>query len=116
MNKSHVTGSIDQAVGKVKETVGNATGDQELANEGAAQQVKGAAKETWGNVKDAASEASATAWDRANKTEATTGEKNQELRDKVTSAAQYMKNNIANTLDSFNKKQEEKREDIRKAS
>ena len=69
MNKSHVTGGIDQAVGKIKEAAGNATGDQKLANEGAAQQVKGAAKETWGNVKDSANEASATAWSRMSRSE-----------------------------------------------
>jgi len=117
MNKSHVTGGIDQAVGKVKEAVGNATGNQKLANAGAAQQVKGAAKETWGNVKDSANEASATAWSRMGKSEARAGEKGEELRDKVTTAAQNVKHNIAGKLDSFNKKQEDKRdEDVRKAS
>jgi uncharacterized protein YjbJ (UPF0337 family) len=118
MNKSHITGGLDEAVGKVKETVGNATGNEKLANEGAAQQVKGAVKETWGNVKDAAHQASstATAWSKAQKTEAHTGEKNQELRDKVTTAAHNVKTAIADKLDDFNKKQQDKREEIREAS
>ena len=34
--------------------VGEALGNQKLANQGVADQVKGVAKETWGNVKDAA--------------------------------------------------------------
>jgi len=116
MNKSHVTGGIDEAVGKVKESLGNATGNEKLANEGAAQQVKGAAKQTWGNVKDSANTASATAWTKMNKTESRIGGKDHELRDKVTAAAEHMKNTVANTLENFNKKQEDQQDEIRKAS
>ncbi|HXB62079.1 MAG TPA: CsbD family protein [Acidobacteriaceae bacterium] len=117
MNKSHVTGGIDQAVGKIKEAAGNATGDQKLANEGAAQQIKGAAKETWGNVKDSANKASATAWSRMSSSEARAGEKSREFREKVTTAVQNAKHTIAGKLDDFNKKQEDKRDDgVRKAS
>ena len=54
MNKDQVSGKVDQAVGKVKQTVGEAVGNQNLANKGVAEQVKGAAKETWGDAKDAA--------------------------------------------------------------
>lgn len=116
MNNDHIKGGIDQVVGKVKETVGNATGNESLANEGAAQQVKGAAKETWGNVKDSANEASALAWTRINKTEIRAGDESRELRDKVTEAAQNVKHTIADKLDQLNKNQEDKRADIRKAS
>jgi uncharacterized protein YjbJ (UPF0337 family) len=38
----------------VKQKVGETLGNQKLANQGVADQVKGAAKETWGNVKDTA--------------------------------------------------------------
>ncbi|HZC43357.1 MAG TPA: CsbD family protein [Acidobacteriaceae bacterium] len=54
MNKDQVAGKVDQATGKVKQGVGEAVGNDDLANRGVADQVKGAAKETWGNVKDAA--------------------------------------------------------------
>ena len=54
MNKDQVTGKVEKAAGKVKQGVGEAIGNQKLANQGVADQVKGAAKETWGNVKDAA--------------------------------------------------------------
>jgi uncharacterized protein YjbJ (UPF0337 family) len=54
MNKDQVTGKVEQAAGKVKQGVGEALGNQKLANQGVADQVKGVAKETWGNVKDAA--------------------------------------------------------------
>ncbi len=48
MNKDQVTGKLEHAAGHVKEAVGNAVGNQKLANQGIADQVKGAAKETWG--------------------------------------------------------------------
>lgn len=56
MNKDEISGKVDQAVGKLKQGVGEAVGNDDLANRGVADQVKGAAKETWGNVKDAANE------------------------------------------------------------
>ena len=54
MNKDQVTGKVEQAAGKIKQGVGEAVGNQNLANQGVADQVKCSAKETWGNVKDAA--------------------------------------------------------------
>jgi uncharacterized protein YjbJ (UPF0337 family) len=54
MDKDRVEGKFDQGIGKAKEKLGEAIGNQKLANEGVADQVKGAAKETWGNAKDAA--------------------------------------------------------------
>jgi uncharacterized protein YjbJ (UPF0337 family) len=54
MDKDRVAGKFDQGIGKAKEKLGEAVGNQKLANQGVADQVKGAAKETWGNVKDAA--------------------------------------------------------------
>jgi uncharacterized protein YjbJ (UPF0337 family) len=54
LDKNRVTGKIDQAVGKAKQKIGDSVGNDRLANQGVADQVKGSAKETWGNVKDAA--------------------------------------------------------------
>jgi uncharacterized protein YjbJ (UPF0337 family) len=54
MDKDRIAGKFDQGIGKAKEKVGEAVGNQKLANQGVADQVKGAAKETWGNAKDAA--------------------------------------------------------------
>jgi uncharacterized protein YjbJ (UPF0337 family) len=53
MNKDQVAGKVDLVTGKVKQSVGEAVGNDKLANRGVADQVKGAAKETWGNIKDA---------------------------------------------------------------
>ena len=54
MNKDQATGKVEQAVGKVKQSVGETVGNDKLANKGLVDQVRGAAKETWGNAKDAA--------------------------------------------------------------
>ena len=56
MNKETVEGKFDQASGNVKQKVGEAFGNQKLANAGAAEQIKGAAKETWGKAKDIAAD------------------------------------------------------------
>ncbi len=54
MNTEKVEGKFDQVAGKIKQSVGEAVGNQKLANSGVADQVKGVAKETWGNAKDTA--------------------------------------------------------------
>jgi uncharacterized protein YjbJ (UPF0337 family) len=56
MNESTAMGILDTARGKVKQTVGEATGNSEMANAGVAQQVKGHAEQVWGSVKDAAAD------------------------------------------------------------
>ena len=47
MNNSSISGSLDEAKGKVKQALGETFNDQSLANEGAADQVKGHAKQAW---------------------------------------------------------------------
>ena len=54
MNNDQVSGKVDQVAGKIKQGVGEAVGNDEMANRGVAEQVKGNVKEAWGNVKDAA--------------------------------------------------------------
>jgi uncharacterized protein YjbJ (UPF0337 family) len=56
VNKDQVSGRVEQAVGKVKQSVGETFGNETLANRGVVDQAQGAAKETWGNAKDAAKE------------------------------------------------------------
>ena len=53
MNFDEVKGKVQNAFGKTEEAVGEAVGSQNLSNAGAEDRVKGAAKETWGNAKDA---------------------------------------------------------------
>ena len=47
---------LQDVKGKVKETVGKATGDEDLENEGKTDQVKASVKDVGEKVKDAASE------------------------------------------------------------
>ena len=54
MNKDTVAGKFDQVTGKVKQSVGEAIGNQKLANSGAADRSKAQPRKTWGNTKDAA--------------------------------------------------------------
>ena len=101
MDKDQVAGKFDQTIGKVKEKVGDAVGNQKLANEGVADQVKGSAKETWGNVKDAAH----TTTDRhTNDTDAAAGEHRSSFSEKVTE----MKNKVNAKIDDFKEREREK--------
>ena len=92
MNNDTIAGKFDQAKGKVKQAVGEAFNDQSLANSGAADEVKGAARETWGKTKDAAS--------NATQSKRTTAEADaHDLRVKVTHSAENVKDSIANKFD-----------------
>ena len=53
MDKEHVKGAIDNAIGKTKEVTGNAVGSERLVAEGKADQVKGALHNAAGDAKDA---------------------------------------------------------------
>ncbi len=92
MNKSNATGVIDQAKGKVKQMVGETFNNQKLANEGAADQVKGHAKEVWGNVKDAAN-------DLSNRHATEEHDTAHNVRNSMTSAAANAKESINRGID-----------------
>jgi uncharacterized protein YjbJ (UPF0337 family) len=53
MDKEHLKGAVDNAVGKIKEAVGHAVGSKKIETEGKVDQAKGAAHNAAGNVKDA---------------------------------------------------------------
>ena len=52
MDKKNIEGQVDRIKGRVKETVGVATGDRELEGEGKLDQVKGKIKDVAGNVRE----------------------------------------------------------------
>lgn len=52
-----VKAKYDEAKGKVKEEVGEHTGNESLEGEGHLDQAKGKGREAWGEVKDAAGNA-----------------------------------------------------------
>ena len=47
-----IKGLANEAVGNVKQGIGNVTGNEKLQAEGKAQELKGEAKKTTGDVKD----------------------------------------------------------------
>jgi uncharacterized protein YjbJ (UPF0337 family) len=55
-SKQRLAGNAGRVTGRIKEGVGRALGDEELAGEGATQQVVGAVKDTAGKVAQAAGE------------------------------------------------------------
>jgi len=52
MDKKNIEGGLDRIKGRVKETVGVATGDRDLEGEGKLDQVKGKVKDAAGNVRE----------------------------------------------------------------
>ena len=105
MNTEKVEGKFDQVAGKIKQGVGEAIGNQKLANAGAAEQIKGVAKETWGNAKDTANvvrednraRASAEGEDLKYRAE----DSAHNVREKVTDTAQNIKNKVNEKLDNM---------------
>ena len=96
MNSSKASGVFDQAKGKVKQAVGETFNNQSLANEGAADQVKGHAKEAWGSVKDAAHNLGHST--SATREKVTAEEDAQDTRNSVTRGAAHVKESIQRGL------------------
>lgn len=57
MDKEHIKGAADQIKGKAKEVTGLVSGDRKLEHEGTADQVKGSLHHAAGEAKDAGKEA-----------------------------------------------------------
>jgi len=87
MNTNTTEGKFAQIKGKVKQSVGEAVGNEKLANSGTADQVKGAAKEAWGNTQDAAKSVSEDAHAHAEA-------HGHDVRSKIASTAQNVKDSI----------------------
>ncbi|MGI4828419.1 MAG: CsbD family protein [Janthinobacterium lividum] len=94
---STIQGKFDEIAGKAKQAFGDATGDQSAANNGAAQEVKGHAEQSWGSVKEAAH-------DTAERDRPAAQSEAHSLRDDVTSAAESVKQHIQNAADDFRNK------------
>jgi uncharacterized protein YjbJ (UPF0337 family) len=101
MNKETVEGKFDQVSGAIKQKVGEAFNDQKLANSGVAEQVKGAAKETWGKAKDVANDRKEAASDEAG---LHAERKSDNVRDRIVDTAQNIKQNINQKLDDIRDK------------
>jgi uncharacterized protein YjbJ (UPF0337 family) len=54
MDKEHIKGAADKAVGSAKQAVGKMTDNKKMQAEGAIDKAKGQARQTVGDMKDAA--------------------------------------------------------------
>jgi uncharacterized protein YjbJ (UPF0337 family) len=111
MNNSTTSGVFNEAKGKLKQAVGETFNDQSLANEGAADQLKGNAQQTWGSVKDTAHEIAhnhasnrETPYDSSNPSYSTDPAYRDEhaghdIRTSITNAAENVKESIQRGLD-----------------
>lgn len=96
---STVKGKFDEIAGKAKQAFGDLTGDQSVANRGAAQEVKGHGEQTWGSVKEAVHDSTTPA--AGTHTTATTHADTEahNARQGVTSAAESVKEHVRNAVD-----------------
>lgn len=102
MDSTKFEGELDEAKGKIKQGLGETFNDQSLANSGAADQVKGHAKEAWGDTKDAVHNATHdSAVEHAKVHTENTGH---DIREGITHAAETVKNSIKHGLDSIENK------------
>jgi uncharacterized protein YjbJ (UPF0337 family) len=54
--RDRAEGMFDQGKGKVKQGIGDITGDERLKGEGMMDELKGKGEQAWGDIKDAASD------------------------------------------------------------
>ncbi len=85
-------GKLDEVAGKIKQSVGEATNNQSMANRGAAQQVKGHGEQALGSVKNAAADTHAR---RSHEAQVDA----HDVREKVTSTARNVKERIEDSVD-----------------
>ncbi len=94
VNKDQVSGKAEQALGKVKQSVGETLGNEKLANQGVVDQAKGAAKETWGKAKDAAKDVRQSHQNAAN-------DKAHERRNKLSQSVKNAKDKASEKIEEF---------------
>ena len=93
-----IKGKLNEVAGKAKQSFGEATHNQKIANEGAAQQVKGHAEQAWGSVKAAASE---TASEQRARHQNDGDHTAHDVRQSITSTAQNVKEQIQQSISNY---------------
>lgn len=101
MNKETLEGKLEQIAGNIKEKFGEVTGNQRMANAGAAERVKGAAKEAWGHTKDTAQQVAET--------------KSENLKDRFEAEAHDVREKIVTSAQNIKERINEKLEDTRRS-
>lgn len=92
ISDSTIKGKFNEAVGSVKQGFGEAVGNDRIANEGAAEQVKGHAQQAWGSVKEGAADLKADH-------DAHAAADKHDARESVTSAAENAKAHVQSGVD-----------------
>lgn len=67
MNQDQIEGTATDVTGKVKETLGQATGDTQTQNAGLADQISGKVQKTFGDTKETVARNAAPLADKARK-------------------------------------------------
>lgn len=112
MNTDQIKGKMQNAFGKAEQAVGEAVGSRDLANAGAEDRVKGAAKETWGNAKETVHEVHKTARTQA---DVATGEP-VTARDKFASGVERIKDSVNTKMDEVKTREQIKRDELRRSA
>jgi uncharacterized protein YjbJ (UPF0337 family) len=94
--ESNLHGKVDEATGKLKQSVGEVTGNESLANKGAAQEIKGHVEQAWAAVKESVKETH----DRHRPELEQHGH---DIREKLVSTAQNAKERIQHAVSPENK-------------
>ncbi len=95
ISDSTVKGKLNEVAGKAKQAIGEATGNDSLANRGAGQEVKGHTEQSWGSVKEAVHDSSTHTTTGTSTTTGTThGTAGHDIRESITSTAANVKDSI----------------------
>ncbi len=101
MSKDTVAGKLKNIGGKIEQATGEAIGNQNLANKGAADRVKGAAQETWGKTKDAAHDLGTHSRLETESAREDAHESAHDVRSGIAGAAEHVKDSISHGIDNL---------------
>lgn len=100
MDTDQIKGKLQNVFGRAEEAVGKAIGNQNLANAGSEDRVKGAATETWGNAKDTVHTTTDTVRTDAATHEEHAANTGTSLRDRIAAGSEHLRDYINEKLDS----------------
>ncbi len=112
MDTDQIKGKLQNAFGKAEEAVGQAIGNQNLANAGAEDRLKGSATETWGNAKDTVHSVHETASTSAVAHEEHASATGESLRDRIVSGAEHLKDSVNAKLNNVKEHEADRRDDL----
>jgi uncharacterized protein YjbJ (UPF0337 family) len=94
--ETNLHGKLDEASGKLKKSVGEVTGNEVLANKGAAQEIKGHVEQAWASVKESVKETH-------DQHRPEMEQRGHDIREKLVSTAQNVKERVQQAVSPENK-------------